>query len=50
MMTPVSPVWVKLAYASTIVLVSASITEFVAELKHHRWNVIETIKEFIKEF
>lgn len=50
MMTPVSPVWAKLAYASVIVLSSAAITEFVAELKDHKWNVVRTIIDFIKEW
>lgn len=50
MMTPVSPIWAKLAYASTIVLVSAAITELVAELKDHKWNVVRTIIDIFKEF
>ena len=50
MMTPVSPIWAKLALASMIVLISAFITEMIAELKENKWNVLKTLIEFLKDF
>ena len=50
MMTPVADVYVKLTYASIGSLGVALIAYAVAGLKEHHWNIITTIKDFLRDF
>ena len=50
MITPTSPVYAKMVYASLVIFGVAFIGEMYDMLRDNHWNVIKTIKDFFLDF
>jgi hypothetical protein len=50
MMTPTSPVYAVLALYGVCFFGGAFVVEMIALLKENHWNVLATIKSFLRDF